>query len=287
MGNIALKTQRLNTYKDLAFLMFKVKVFRVLAGLHDKMLNGECNLKGCILLLLALLSGCSTSTRDAASEPEQTFAGLRDGVLVYQGVITQDANNSLFAAYEGASEKPTRLVISSKGGEIGVGMALGNWVAQQQLEVQVGVVCASACANYVFPAGKTKYLAKDSVLMWHGSAWQQEWDISAEHKAMFDVYLNTMRQQETAFYARIGVDNALSVYGQNAVTFWDLVTSLFGKSTIGYDYSLDDMARFGITNIVLLDDEWDWRKYRTEKQHLVKRVPLNDDFSFTLHRFAI
>ena len=126
-----------------------------------------------------------------------------------------------------------------------------------------------------------------SPLAVHGSAWQQEWDISAEHKAMFEVYLNTMRQQETAFYASIGVDNALSVYGQNNVTFWDLVASLFGKSTIGYDYSLDDMARFGISNIVLLDDEWDWRKYRTEKKHLVKRVPLSDDYSFRLQRFAI
>lgn len=244
-------------------------------------------MKGCVLLLLVLLSGCSSLTRDAVTQPEQTFAGLRDGVLVYEGEITEDANNSLFAAYDGASEKPTRLIISSTGGDIGAGMALGNWVSQLQLEVQVGVVCASACANYVFPAGKTKYLAKDSVLMWHGSAWQQEWDISAEHKAMFDVYLNTMRQQETAFYASIGVDNALSVYGQNNVTFWDLVASLFAKSTIGYDYSLDDMARFGITNIVLLDDEWDWRKYRTDKKHLVKRVQLSDDYSFRLQRFSI
>ena len=244
-------------------------------------------MKGCILLLLALLSGCSTPTRDEASEPEQTFAGLRDGVLVYDGVITEDANNSVFAAYQLASEKPTRLIISSKGGEIGVGMALGNWVSQQQLEVQVGTICASACANYVFPAGKTKYLAKDSVLMWHGSAWQQEWDISAEHKAMFDVYLNTMRQQETVFYASIGVDNALSIYGQNKFTFWDVVKSLIGKSAVGFDYSLEDMARLGIANVVLLDAEWDWRKYRADKKHLVKRVQLSDDYSFRLQRFSI
>lgn len=240
-----------------------------------------------ILLLLVLLSGCSTLTHDVVSEAEGTFAGLRDGVLVYEGVITAEANNSLFAAYEGASDKPTRLMINSKGGEIGVGMVLGNWVFQQQLDVQVDILCASACANYVLPAARVKYLAKDSVLIWHGSAWQKDWDISAEYQAVFDSYLNNMRQQETAFYARIGVDNALTVYGQEYFSFWDALKSLFGKSPVGFDYALDDLARFGITNIVLLDNEWNWRKYRTENQHLVKRVSLSDDYRFTLNRFAI
>ena len=67
----------------------------------------------------------------------------------------------------------------------------------------------------------------------------------------------------------------------------DQLASLFGKNTAGYDYSLEDMARFGVTNIVLSDAEWDWRKYRADKKHLVKRVPLTEDFSFTLNRFAI
>lgn len=244
-------------------------------------------MKGCILLLLALLSGCSTLTSGTGNDAENTFAGLRDGVLVYEGEITEAANNSLFAAYERASDKPTRLIISSKGGEIGVGMVLGNWVFQQQLEVEVSTICASACANYVFPAAQVKYLAKDSVLIWHGSAWQKDWDISAEHKAEFDTYLHSIRRQESAFYASIGVDNALSIYGQDNFTFWDRLASLFGRNTVGYDYSIADLARFGIKNIVLLDAEWDWRKYRSEKAHLVKRVQLSDDFSFTLHRFAI
>lgn len=244
-------------------------------------------MKVIIFVLLVLLAGCSSVSSSSVVKPEKAFVGLRDGVLVYEGLITKEANTSLFAAYESASNKPGRLLISSRGGEIGVGIALGNWVYQQQLDVEVGTVCASACANYVFPAGQVKYLAKDSVLIWHGSAWQKEWDIDAEHKAVTEKYLQNMRQQETAFYTLIGVDNALTVYGQDRVTLWDQLASLFGKNTAGYDYSLEDMARFGVTNIVLPDAEWDWRKYRADKKHLVKRVPLSDDFSFTLNRFAI
>ncbi|MGX9608655.1 hypothetical protein [Acinetobacter sp. T63] len=49
-------------------------------------------------------------------------------------------------------------------------MDLGDLVYVHQLNVEVGQYCFSSCANYVFPAGKVKYLNWCSQLGWHGGA---------------------------------------------------------------------------------------------------------------------
>lgn len=96
-----------------------------------------------------------------------------------------------------------------------------------------------------------------------------------------------MRRKETDFYADIAVDNLLTTYGQSKFSFLDLTRGLFGKGTVGYDYFIADMKKFGLVNIVLLDGEWDWRKYRTDRANLVRRIKVDDDFEFELRRFEI
>ncbi len=92
---------------------------------------------------------------------------------------------------------------------------------------------------------------------------------------------------ETHFYADIGVDNLLTTYGQSKVSFWDYIQNFFGIGTVGYDYSLADLQKFGVANIELLDEEWDWRKYRPDRANLVKRIKVDDDYKFGLNRFEI
>ena len=158
--------------------------------------------------------------------------------------------------------KPKKLIISSSGGEIGAGMDLGEWIHSNKLNIEIKNLCLSSCANYVLPAGNIKYLHKDTILMWHGSAWQKQWDTTDSDESFYSSYLPKMRKREAAFYHRIGVDNLITVYGHNEMTMWDKLKSLFGKDLIGWDYSLDDLERFGISKIILIDNHWDWREYQ-------------------------
>ena len=244
--------------------------------------------KNLVLVFTFLIVGC-TSLKDVAesSQNSEAFVGIEDGQLIYKGEITETSNNVIFSLFRASELKPNRLLISSQGGEIGAGMDLGQWVKDNNLDVEVIRVCASSCANYVLPAANTKYLRKDSVLIWHGSAWQSHWHVDKEHRETFKTYITLMRQRETDFYANIAVDNLLTTYGQSKFNFLDFTLSLFGKETVGYDYSVADMEKLGLANIVLLDGEWNWRAYKPGKANLVKRIKLDNDFKFELRRFEI
>ena len=80
------------------------------------------------------------------------FAGFKSGDLVYEGAITKELNQNVFEAFRNADTKPKKLMISSPGGEIGLGMELGEWVREHNLDIEVANLCASSCANYVFTA---------------------------------------------------------------------------------------------------------------------------------------
>lgn len=245
-------------------------------------------MKYLVLVFSFLVVGC-TSLKDVSESSRNSdyFIGIKDGNLIYQGEITEASNDVIFSSYRDAEFKPNRLLISSRGGEIGAGMNLGQWVKDNNLDVEVTRVCASSCANYVLPAANTKYLRKDSILMWHGSAWQSNWRVDQEHSETFNTYITLMRKKETDFYADIAVDNLLATYGQSKFNFLDFTLGLFGKGAVGYDYSKADMEKFGLVNIVLLDGEWDWRKYRPDRANLIKRIKVDDDFEFELRRFEI
>ena len=74
-------------------------------------------------------------------------------------------NLRLFELYAKATPRPRLLKVTSSGGDITLGMELGEWVFRNGLDVEVVDHCFSSCANYVFTAGKAKYLNPDAVLM--------------------------------------------------------------------------------------------------------------------------
>ena len=140
------------------------------------------------------------------------------------------------------------------------------WVINNSLNVEVNNVCLSSCANYIFPAGKTKVIKENSIVAWHGSAIQdslsnppldqiekmlayiddpQEKEneknkIIKSHKN----YIDRMRKKQEKFFKKIGVDQSITVIGQSekysVKNFWTM--------------SVNDMAKFGITNVIAPDD---------------------------------
>jgi hypothetical protein len=65
----------------------------------------------------------------------------------------------------------TLLRVKSEGGDTLAGMLLGRFVRHKHLDLEVNGLCASSCANYVFPAARKKLIPRGSILAFHGTAY--------------------------------------------------------------------------------------------------------------------
>lgn len=94
---------------------------------------------------------------------------MRSTDILFSGDITNENVANFIALYEAQERKPTLVTIQSKGGDASAGLEFGDFILRQGLDVRVLNYCFSSCANYVFTAGKTKYVTKDAIIGWHGS----------------------------------------------------------------------------------------------------------------------
>lgn len=187
---------------------------------------------------------------------EATTVQRQGDAIVYRGHLDAQANARVGELLQDGGVRWLR--ITSGGGDINLGMDLGERVRAHGLDVHVVDYCASSCANYVFPAGARKRLPADALVVWHGSAIQQGVDdpaaldladaerqigrplTVAERNAAFEslrAYGQAARQRQAAFFARIGVDARVTVFGQEV------------GCDCEWTLAPEDMARFGITGV--------------------------------------
>jgi hypothetical protein len=211
-------------------------------------------------LTVALALPAFAQTVDTtAPKPTSVFLDQAN-VLHYDGELDAEANRRLFELHRYAPLKPKRMIISSAGGSIYLGMDVGEWVRDNGIEVEVDRGCLSSCANYIFTAAKKRYLRAHSTLMWHGGTASL-----LKPNASPDDPLRKGAEREIAFFSSIGVDRDLLTYGFSRYAPADLLESFRrGTKIQGFDYSLEDLADFGVSNIELLDGEWDWRRFKPD-----------------------
>ncbi|GAB3390180.1 hypothetical protein GCM10027317_43770 [Massilia agri] len=215
------------------------------------------------LVLLSLLA-----SPHARSAPETTQVFLDNGELNYVGGMDADANKRLFALYDSLAIKPTVLSIRSKGGEPNLGMALGRWVRERQLDIKVLEFCLSSCANYVFPAGRQKVVSNFAVIGYHGgtSSGQYQFDPDmqkmvdamppAQRKSFVDDLEHSMKatgEKEVAYLRWLGVREDLATLGQQERY---QARYLADPNVLGWTYSLDGFARFNVRNISVINPPW-------------------------------
>lgn len=217
-----------------------------------------------VALIAAIAVGVASQIPTSRKDP---IIEMRDGKLYYDGSMTVAAAKRLIALYEAQEIKPTLLRIRSGGGDIVAGMDVGEFVHRNQIAVHVVDYCLSSCANYVFTAGKYKVLSPGALVAWHGSAIQKVWRINrAQRKALKEKYVcksretcdselaelerNLLREREAspllaaarvrqrAFFDSIGVDDAVTVYGQD-----------IAHCNCVWTFSIDDMRHFNINDV--------------------------------------
>jgi hypothetical protein len=171
----------------------------------------------------------------------------------YTGPIDAVQNQEFFGRVSG--RVVNRLIITSAGGEVEAGIALGLWIHDGGIDVEVPEYCLSSCANYVFPAGSRKIIHPGAVVAWHGNynhlvqtgLWQD--DIARRMERLGEDAATARRHARTqagrlarlerAFFERIGIDEYLCWIGKQPP--YDVPNYFFLPAR--------DMARFGITKV--------------------------------------
>ncbi len=201
------------------------------------------------LLPAVLLCGVSAAGADIR---------LDAGTVHYTGPVSAAQNREFFSAVSGSTVR--RMLITSAGGEVEAGIALGRWVFEHGVDVEVPAYCLSSCANYVFTAARRKTIHPGAVVAWHGNynhlvqtgLWQDDiaarmqrhGEDAATARQRARAEAERLARLEQDFFTRIGVDEYLCWVGKMPPY----------RVANYYFLSAADMARFGVTRVQLAPD---------------------------------
>ena len=134
--------------------------------------------------IMAGIAVVSTCLAPIARATPEVATGKQDTVPDKHMSLSGPINARFVAAIEQISSRyPTIriLVIDSEGGEIEAAMQLGRLIKERGWDVAVINKCLSACANYVFPAGKRKRVLPNSWVGIHEKTRQFRWADGSMH----------------------------------------------------------------------------------------------------------
>lgn len=196
-----------------------------------------------VLLLLSLGFGVGSRT-----EP-----GPTDHTVHYSGPISEAHNRAFFESIK--DRQVGRLVMTSGGGEVAAAIALGRWVFDHGIDIEISEYCLSSCANYVFTAARRKTIQPGAVVAWHGNyqhlketgLWRDDvrrrvardgQDRDAARREVL-AQVDRLVRLEQDFFRHVGVDEYLCWIGKmppyNIPNYYFL--------------SKADMVRFGVTQV--------------------------------------
>ncbi len=208
---------------------------------------------------------------------ERSKVSLSNGVLLIQGKLDQDLLTAFRRVLESADLHDVRVRLHSPGGEVHVAMAIGREIHRRHLDVEVDRLCYSSCANYLFTAGRNKYLQSVDQVRFHGGALQPNFvpaalklleqgkqmisgedippDMDVDHlrelcglAAGFPINAATNILAEKAFFDEIGTSALTPVYGQ----YGDYSAWFNDGVHDSFSYLPEDYVLLGVTNVIVI-----------------------------------
>ncbi len=208
---------------------------------------------------------------------------VNSNTILFKGDITYDSYLKLkdtVATNPDANE----IVLTSTGGNMLAGLAMGTIIKSRNLNVRVLGVCASSCANYLFIAGNRKTLAQDALVIFHGGVQQDKLveavqagnNQNTDYGGSFfddgkgtapDYILNAVGMKKTntlaealpqfieterKYFSDMQVVNDLPTHGLKGMyaTLWN------SKKYQGFYYDLESLNRLGIKNLTVEGNQW-------------------------------
>lgn len=233
------------------------------------------------ILLISFLSGCVNSC--APQRPFKVTSGKN--IIVFEGAIALGAAAELAERLdEDESRSIKALVITSAGGDSSEGIKIGKIVHAHRLNVRVRKYCNSACAQYIFVAGKDKYVDPGSIVSFHVSP------IALYLELKYSGYINYIHPLykiaalDISYYRDIGVDPNILVSGRK----WLYPICVYADKNLpinsvrhysvrwyyaGFILNSEDIQRAGVRNI-----HGFWPKSQSETDKTIRELPFRADF---------
>lgn len=174
---------------------------------------------------------------------------LEGRTLFFDGSITRESENIVSNLL--GDKNVTTISINSMGGDIDSALDIATIIHAKKLNIIVRTVCASACANYLFPAGQNKYIGNDSYLLWHGSANSppEQLQITSDSKSLSrnDLFrlpeFIKIKDKERFFYKNLKINYKLPFCPQ-------LQSDYLAKfPEKWFSYIPEDLEKFGVKNV--------------------------------------
>lgn len=281
---LAIVAGRIDQPAVLAPVIFTVALF-ILLGVFLVRLAGRSLRRARILQIglgMALVSGIAVlGLLQHLGAFEQSKVKLDNDVLLIQGKLDEELLASFRRVADSHELRNVRVRLRSPGGSIYVGMAIGREIHRRQLDVEVDRRCNSSCANYLFTAGRNKYLKSADQVQFHGGALQPDFVAEAHkhieqgrHRVTGDdipqgVDLPRLRKlaglpedfpfnpvsailAEKAFFDEIGVSSLTPVYGQ----YGDYAAWFRDGIHDNFSYLPEDYARLGVENVIIANPDY-------------------------------
>jgi hypothetical protein len=221
-------------------------------------------------VVAALLAGCIALEPQPVASSELANIRLTENTLSFDGPLTERTVAKAMALAEQSEIKIQKLAINSGGGDVNAAMEFGYWIYRNQLDLIVKEVCFSSCANYLFTAAKSRYVNSDAIVGWHGGALAKpaisyDWITYLTPRRWYTVDQAIQRdleewlQKETEFFHTIGIDQKITVYGQQKKS-----NCQESEGTMGWSYSLDDLESMGLKNTAFADGAPDFSSPRAK-----------------------
>lgn len=190
---------------------------------------------------------------------------VRNGTLYFDGKIIEGSAEKLHRQLE--MRRVEKVSFNSIGGDAKEAMEMGREIHKRKMDVEVRNVCASACANYIFPAGKNKFITQNAYLLWHGSLHSPTDEIALEsndqgqtHEMLVTSPLFTaLKQQEAEFYQQIGVNGDFAWCPQRQSDYHEKFPEKW------FSWSQANLAKFGVNNVRFATSAARWQSTMSGK----------------------
>lgn len=183
---------------------------------------------------------------------------------LFSGLINKNTVNVFIAQHQ--NKKIKKIIVDSGGGEPIAAMRFGEWIHDNNIDIEVNGICMSSCANYLFTAAKYKTISSQSIVGWHGGAEQKNFrDLDLEYDVIYAnlknkialtekqklrlldnkmiqnyEYSQKSRPKQNTFYAKVKVSEYITRAGQEPTNFKSIWT-----------LSRNDLKKFGVCNVNL------------------------------------
>jgi hypothetical protein len=224
--------------------------------------------------------------RGGFAAPASAFAVRRDGpAVVYDGQIVTGSADALTAILDSSrTTPPTVLRVTSTGGDASEALRMARIIRARGLDVRVSGYCGSSCAQYLFVAGRNKFVDQGSLVMFHGSPTALEVELSNSPLATGAPLFHRQSKAERGFYKALRLSETL--LKASVVTLDPVCVAIdpskdeadvrrYGISLAfpGYVLGPDQLARFGVRNVHGYQP-----RSQAEVNQALAKLPFRSDF---------